>query len=287
MINKREITSIRILPNDKKSFPTEDDFLGFISDILIERGGYYYFPGLMMRTSEETLVLFQYSGKIYACGVLLEAVKQKVVGDDGVDYAGYYRFDTNSIAIFEKPLEKEDLKRIYPDFVAFNQAKQIIPLKFLDEIMDMIQNNSSRMNEKGEISGQFWNALEGKEREALVKVRVNQGRFRKRLLARYGKCCLCGVTNQELLIASHIKPWNASTSEEKIDVDNGFLMCPNHDMLFDHGYISFEDNGEIIISDKLSDSDRIFVNVHNKMKIECTEGNQNYLKYHREKILKK
>ena len=85
----------------------------------------------------------------------------------------------------------------------------------------------------------------GDTRDAIVKVRVNQSEFRTHLLQRYGKCCLCGVSNHDLLIASHIKPWSKSNRIEKTAVDNGFLLCPNHDRLFDKGLITFSDDGKI------------------------------------------
>ncbi|MCH5267338.1 MAG: HNH endonuclease, partial [Lachnospiraceae bacterium] len=81
--------------------------------------------------------------------------------------------------------------------------------------------------------------VEGASKKAIINARVNQGIFRDLLLKRYNKCCLCGVENHELLIASHIKPWAKSEAKEKLDDDNGFLMCPNHDKLFDKGYITF------------------------------------------------
>ncbi len=128
------------------------------------------------------------------------------------------------------------------------------------------------------------NGVKGKEREVLIKARVNQGVFRERLLFRYKKCCLCGVSNERLLTASHIKPWSASTEDEKLDPDNGLILCPNHDALFDGGWITFDDNGNIVISDNLSDVDRLFLNVRPDMKIEIREKNKAYLEYHREEI---
>lgn len=125
---------------------------------------------------------------------------------------------------------------------------------------------------------------EGQERLAIVKTRVNQGIFRERLLKKYNTCCLCKVENQALLTASHIKPWFASSAEEKLDVENGFLLCPNHDALFDAGFISFEDDGSIIISNRLSSIDRIFTNVDLSMKLGLTEKNREYLKYHRNHV---
>jgi hypothetical protein len=126
--------------------------------------------------------------------------------------------------------------------------------------------------------------LQGIEREALVNVRVNQGIFRERLLRRYNHCCLCKVSNPQFLIASHIKPWSVSETEEKLDADNGLLMCPNHDRLFDKGWITFDDDGKIIISKLICSSDRVFLNVQENMRIELCEGNRKYMAYHRKHI---
>lgn len=126
--------------------------------------------------------------------------------------------------------------------------------------------------------------VKGTTREAIVKVRVNQETFRDLLLKRYDKCCLCNVENKKLLIASHIKPWAESEPREKLDVDNGFLMCPNHDRLFDKGYITFDDDGKIVISDELSGNDRILLNINDRMHIDLNENNKKYLKFHRENV---
>lgn len=124
----------------------------------------------------------------------------------------------------------------------------------------------------------------GSEREVIRKARVNHSKFRELLCQRYEHCCLCGVAAPELLVASHIQPWCKSNSQEKVDIDNGFLFCPNHDWLFDRGWISFDEDGEILISDKLSQNNRQFMNIHEHMHIKLTEGNKKYLKYHRENI---
>jgi len=126
--------------------------------------------------------------------------------------------------------------------------------------------------------------IEGKEKEAIVKIRVNQSEFRSELLKRYNKCCLCGVSNDDLLIASHIKPWSVSEPKERLDIDNGFILCPSHDKLFDKGYISFDDEGDILISDRLNETDRIFMNINERMKVAVTSDNKKYLKYHRENV---
>lgn len=130
--------------------------------------------------------------------------------------------------------------------------------------------------------------LSGIERETLVKARVNQGVFRDKLLVKYkSKCCLCEVNNECLLVASHIKPWAKSEANEKLDDANGLLLCPNHDKLFDLGFISFDDDGNILISDELSSDSRTYTNVRGGMQIDITKVKKEYLAYHRDKVFKK
>ncbi len=136
-------------------------------------------------------------------------------------------------------------------------------------------------------SGVNKSGLDGETKKALVNIRVNQSIFRRRLLDRYHGCCLCGVVYNGLVRASHIKPWCISEPSEKLDVENGLLLCPNHDALFDQGLISFEDDGSILVSEELDTFNRELMNIKSGMKIAITEKNKKYLKYHRENIFKK
>lgn len=129
--------------------------------------------------------------------------------------------------------------------------------------------------------------IDGASKKVIVNVRVNQGIFRDLLLNKYKECCLCGVEDHNLLIASHIKPWAESKPKEKTDINNGFLLCPNHDKLFDKGYITFDDDGKIIISHRLTENDKKLFNINSGMYIELTDDNKKYLKFHRENIFKK
>ena len=124
----------------------------------------------------------------------------------------------------------------------------------------------------------------GSEKEALVKVRVNQSKFRERLLDKYNrKCCLCDADFEPTLIASHIKPWAESDENEKVKNDNGLLLCPNHDRLFDRGYISFDDEGKIIISKMITKRNQDLLNISESMKIQISGEMATFLKWHREK----
>lgn len=125
--------------------------------------------------------------------------------------------------------------------------------------------------------------VEGKEKETIVKQRINQGIFRKSLIEKYKKCCLCGITDERLLIASHIKPWSKSNPIEKLDSNNGLLLCSNHDTLFDKGLITFDEKGKIKISNSLDSFNQILSNLkfEDNLKIKITSEIQKYIKYHR------
>ena len=122
------------------------------------------------------------------------------------------------------------------------------------------------------------------EKQNLVKCRIGQGTFREKLIEFWQGCSVTKFKNIEILIASHIKPWSSSSNEERLDVYNGFLLTPNLDKLFDKGYISFDDNGKILISDKLKDFQ--FLGISAEMKIPIEVEHKKYLSYHRNKVFK-
>lgn len=84
------------------------------------------------------------------------------------------------------------------------------------------------------------------ERDALTKARLGQGLFRHRVAAREPACRVTGLTRQEFLVASHIKPWRDCDNSERLDGANGLLLSPHMDKLFDRHWISFDSGGELI-----------------------------------------
>jgi putative restriction endonuclease len=93
---------------------------------------------------------------------------------------------------------------------------------------------------------------EGKEKERLVKVRVNQSIFRTLILATYNnKCCITGIDNTDLLIASHIVPWSKD-EKNRLNPMNGLCLNALHDRAFDKGLITISaEDYSIKISSKL------------------------------------
>ena len=114
-----------------------------------------------------------------------------------------------------------------------------------------------------------------------------QSYFKNQLFKLWGSSCLVtGIKNENLLIGAHIKPWAKSSDEEKIDPYNGLLLSPNADKLFEIGLISFQDNGSMMISDKINLSELKKLGIENNVKIDFKEKNLIYLKYHRENKFK-
>jgi HNH endonuclease len=93
------------------------------------------------------------------------------------------------------------------------------------------------------------NKNDGKDIFRMIKTRQGQYKLRKLLMRNFQcKCALCNVSHAKLLITSHIKPWSCSSAEERINATNGILLCKIHDGLFENGFISLDDNYEVLYS---------------------------------------
>jgi putative restriction endonuclease len=92
---------------------------------------------------------------------------------------------------------------------------------------------------------------EGKTREQLVKVRVNQSFFRSSILAAYNNtCCITGIQQPEFLIAGHIKPWSID-EKNRLNPSNGIAINALHDKAFETGLITITPDYKIKISSLL------------------------------------
>ena len=115
-----------------------------------------------------------------------------------------------------------------------------------------------------------------------------QNYFKKKLFKLWPtECAITKVKNKKLLIGAHIRPWSKSNDDEKLDEYNGLLLAPNPDKIFELGLISFEDNGKIIISSKLSNEDLTKLNINKDTVLNLKENHKKYIKYHRENKFKK
>lgn len=127
------------------------------------------------------------------------------------------------------------------------------------------------------------------EKLTLTKARIGQGEYRRKLLELCPFCPITLVSDDRLLIASHIKPWASSNDFEKKDPKNGFMLTPTFDFLFDRGFLSFTDDKKTILSPFLSNMTYSKIGISDNKIIQHLpiEGRENYLEYHRTAILKK
>lgn len=92
------------------------------------------------------------------------------------------------------------------------------------------------------------------ETRRLTKQRIGQNLFREALLDYWGgACAVTGISQPELLRASHSTPWaECKTDEDRLNVFNGFLLVAHLDALYDAGLLSFQSDGKVIFSPALA-----------------------------------
>jgi hypothetical protein len=123
------------------------------------------------------------------------------------------------------------------------------------------------------------------EKEQLVKSRRGQGIFKSNVELIEKGCRVTGLVLREHLRASHIKPWSISNDKERIDGNNGLLLAPHVDHLFDRGFISFHKSGGLLISSILDNEVLMLWKIDPKTNVGAfTEEQETYLSYHRENV---
>lgn len=127
------------------------------------------------------------------------------------------------------------------------------------------------------------------ERKGLVTSRVGQGAYRKSIIHRWEyHCAVTGFNKPEILIASHIKPWKDANNDERMDVNNGILLSPVYDALFDRHFISFENSGKIILSNQIETEAYKKLGVSGQEAIrKLNSDNFSYLEQHRNRMFSK
>jgi putative restriction endonuclease len=121
-----------------------------------------------------------------------------------------------------------------------------------------------------------------------AKTRKGQAKYRQKLLDECPACPITKVADDRLLIASHIKPYAHSDSDEKYDPKNGFMFTPTYDWLFDKGFISFTDDKKMMVSIWISpmNCSRLQINEGKSVPLLPVSGRESYLAYHRDNIFK-
>ena len=130
---------------------------------------------------------------------------------------------------------------------------------------------------------------EGTESQATVATRLGQGRFRTTVLDAWGQsCAVTGTDIVDVIRASHIKPWRDSNDDERIDPDNGLPLVATLDCLFDSGLVTFGNDGKLIWSERVSNSQKEKLGLLSAFGLHRhpNEQTQAFLSYHRNNVFK-
>lgn len=126
------------------------------------------------------------------------------------------------------------------------------------------------------------------EKDRLVRARLGQGSFRQAVEKIEPRCRVTRLDDMQHLRASHIKPWRSASNTERLDGNNGLLLAPNIDHLFDRGYITFGDDGQIYLSHRLSKKAAKALGVDTVTSVGSLSPQQAiYMAYHREHVFLK
>lgn len=190
---------------------------------------------------------------------------------------------------FTSTVLQNELSRIMPD--VFDQPIVVddILLKVLKEasVLAFALPDSPLIEYETEVKRL---SLDGTTVRREVEQRVGQDVFRRSMLSYWGnRCALTGVGTAELLLASHAKPWkDCASDEERLNVFNGFLLEARFDRLFDQGYITFDDQGMILISKVLDGETVQNLGIVEDMRLRWIQENHLiFLHWHREHVFRR
>lgn len=163
------------------------------------------------------------------------------------------------------------------------QLRKTVPSEFVFRI-EMLSSEVDAFKEVREHMGEY-KTLGKTEQEQIVISRLGQGNFRRNVIRLWGSCSVTGLQSVTLLRASHIKPWKDSDNQERLNPFNGLLLIPDYDFLFDRGYITFKNDGSVIVSQKLSPFARKVFDVDDNLQLRNVfPENKEYLEFHRSKV---
>lgn len=250
------INEVRFLPMGKSIFKTFEEASIFISDTLPNIDGVYYYKKSKMNCAKNTLVLFQYDGKLIGSAIYLATVKleSSLLMSDGHYYNGYYQFASESIQLFKEPIYDSDYKLIDPSFTGFGQGAKIVPLEYLSVIINLIEENKTTINP--EIPPMLPEEIETKKTTILkegAKTTITVNAYERNHQARTicishyraknngrTKCEICGFDFGNVygdnfaykIHIHHIKELSSIGEEYEVDAVNDLLpVCPNCHMI--------------------------------------------------------
>lgn len=186
-------------------------------------------------------------------------------------------------AVNSSKLDAEIWNEFYNNWDVLPYESEKLLAKFEGKTIEQINNFSEDELPK-----------EGKTREQIVKVRVNQSFFRSSILASYNNtCCITGISQPELLIASHIIPWSKD-EKNRLNPRNGIAINALHDKAFENGLITITSDytiqvSSILLKQKKVDSIEKYFSIYNGVEMKLPKRflpDVEFLKYHNQERFK-
>ena len=213
--------------------------------------------------------------------ILVSVLKQKMEDLNYQVFSDLYKFEDNG---FSK------LKDFFIDLT--EPEKDEILLSLGNEKSIQTERKFKKIVSRSSIVSNE-NYGRGYDADSRATSRRGQARFKRNLMnslnGQTPKCsiCDCEICGSTFLVASHIVPWKFANQEEKVDPNNGLLLCPNHDFLFDSLLISFDSNGEIMISETLSQENIRGFGINKHLKVDLSPKKEVYMNRHRDAFKQK
>jgi len=220
----------------------------------------------------------QWSKDGYLVGIDWEVLTKSIKPKDFIDeIKGMLPFKHSPIQQNGNGNQGVYLARISPELG--EKLIEIINLENIYILPNLIEDEKEILEDQEQKKIENLNIPE-QEKQQLIKARTGQGLYKRNLIKIEQTCRITGVSDLSFLIASHIKPWCKSDNVEKIDGNNGLLLSPHADKLFDKGFISFSDDGELLIK---KEATKIFAdwNLQKKNVGPFNKKQKEYLAFHR------
>lgn len=261
-------------------------------------------------------IIFSYANaKIQGIGVVEkeyhESEKPEEFGTAGENWDSLGWMVSVNWILLEKPIRPieffDEIRSLLPSkYSPLNDTGKGNQRQYLSEISqelaDLIISKSSEkgktdffvtkikneISEEKEVSRIIQLPIHETEKDQLIKARRGQGTYRYNLEKIEKKCRFTDVDDKRFLIASHIKPWRLSKNDERLDGNNGLLLSPHADKLFDSGFISIDKKGHILTINNQIKKLMVQWGINPKKNLGRFNPNQlEYLDFHRDELFER
>lgn len=146
-------------------------------------------------------------------------------------------------------LDREIWDEFHADWEALAVESEMLRQKLDDNAQQMDESEEQLVPED----------FTGETRKVVTEQRIKQTFFRRAVLSSYhGRCCMSGLSETRLLVASHIVPWSKDKAN-RLNPSNGLCLSAIHDRAFDKGLITLTDDFKVVVSEELKRNTEQFV----------------------------